>query len=91
MQLRRRKGIAIWLTGIFILLAVGGYAQDKQDKKDKKSKNVPQEVPEPKRYKVEGGILREVKVEKVSDSLTREVVVTDSIRNATDSTVLSRR
>ncbi|MBE5033433.1 hypothetical protein INF32_05665 [Rikenellaceae bacterium DSM 108975] len=67
---------------------MGGYAQDKKDKKEKKDKNAPQEVPEPKRYKVEGGILHEVKVEKLSDTLTREVVVPDSVQNAVDSTAL---
>ena len=90
MRLRHGRGIAVWLTGVFILLALGGYAQEKQEKgrKDKKSKNVPQEVPEPKRYKVEGGILQEVKVEKLADTLAREEVVTDSLPTPEDSTAL---
>ena len=88
MRLRHGRGIAVWLTGACILFALGGYAQDKKDKKEKKDKNAPQEVPEPKRYKVEGGILHEVKVEKLSDTLTREVVVPDSVQNAVDSTAL---
>ena len=90
MRLRHGRGIAVWLTGVFILLALGGYAQEKQEKgrKDKKSKNVPQEIPEPKRYKVEGGILQEVKVEKLADTLAREEVVTDSLPTPEDSTAL---
>lgn len=75
MQLRGIGKITVLLL-LGLTMALGALAQGAK-------KEAPSEPPPPKRYKVEGGILKEVGVPQQSDTVKKVVIVPDSLAKDT--------